>query len=116
MLRDRERTSRLFNFDYRFEAFVPAAKRRFGYYVMPVLDGEQLIARVDPKFDRARGILRLRRVWWEPGVRVTPALEARFEAAVDRLARFLGADSWSIGRRSVNRARGLSVRSGPTSR
>lgn len=106
VLRDRERTSRLFNFDYRFEAFVPAAKRRFGYYVMPVLDGEQLVARVDPKFDRARGILRLRRVWWEPGVRVTPALEARFDAAVDRLARFLGADSWSIGRRSVNRARG----------
>ncbi len=117
VLRDRERTRRLFNFDYRFEAFVPAAKRRFGYYVMPVLDGGQLAARVDPKFDRARGVLRIRRVWWEPHVRVTPALEDRLEAAVDRLARFVGADSWSIGRRSVRRfPPAARIRSGPTTR
>jgi hypothetical protein len=66
ILRDRSRALRLFGFDYRFEAFVPAARRKYGYYVMPVLEGERLVARVELK-RRESGGLEIRGAWWERG-------------------------------------------------
>jgi uncharacterized protein YcaQ len=93
ILRDRRRTLRLFGFDYRFEAFVPAAKRQYGYYVMPLLAGDRLVGRIDPKLHRDRGELAISGVWWEPGQRSRPAA---LEAAVARLARFLQAETWTI--------------------
>jgi uncharacterized protein YcaQ len=92
VLRDRARALRLFGFDYRFEAFVPEPARRFGYYVLPVLEGERLVARVDPKFQRDEGALRIRRVFWEPGAPPTRARRKGLEEAAERLARFLGAE------------------------
>ena len=91
ILRDRRRTLRLFGFDYRFEAFVPAPQRRYGYYVLPILEGERLVGRLDPKLHRDRGLLEVRQVWWEPGVRESPARRKKLETALDRLARFVGA-------------------------
>jgi uncharacterized protein YcaQ len=91
VLRDRARTLRLFNFDYRFEAFVPAPKRRYGYYVMPLLQGERLVGRINPKHHRERGELAIDGVWWEKGVKPTRARKAALDAALDRLARFVGA-------------------------
>jgi hypothetical protein len=91
VLRDRARALRLFGFDYRFEAFVPGPARKFGYYVLPVLEGDRLVARVDPKFERAEGALKIRRVFWEPSVRPTRARVKGLEEAADRLALFLGA-------------------------
>lgn len=91
VLRDRARTLRLFGFDYRFEAFVPEPARRFGYYVLPVLEGERLVGRIDPKFERAEGLLRVRRVYWEPGVRATRERVRGLKEAAGRLARFVGA-------------------------
>lgn len=91
VLRDRARALRLFGFDYRFEAFVPEPARRFGYYVLPVLEGDRLVGRVDPKFERAAGLLKIRRVFWEPDARPTRARVRGLEEAAGRLARFLGA-------------------------
>ncbi len=91
ILRDRRRTLRLFGFDYRFEAFVPAPQRRWGYYILPILEGERLIGRLDPKLRRDEGVLEIRQVWWEPGVRESKGRRKGLEAAVERLARLTGA-------------------------
>ena len=89
---------RRLGFDYRFEVFAPAAKREYGYYVMPILEGERLVGRVDPQFQRDRGVLAIRRVYWEPNVRVTRARCRKLEEAAIRLAQFIGAErvEWPV--------------------
>lgn len=90
-LRDRARARRLFNFDYRFEAFVPEPKRHYGYYVLPILEDDHLVGRLDPKFERREGVLNILQVYWEPGVRVTRQRRRELEKAIERLARLIGA-------------------------
>ena len=91
ILRDRARTLRLFGFDYRFEAFVPEAKRQYGYYVLPVLEGDALVGRLDAKFHRDRGVLEVKGLWWEKGIRPTKARLRRLRTALEALARRIGA-------------------------
>ncbi|MEW6279038.1 MAG: crosslink repair DNA glycosylase YcaQ family protein [Candidatus Eremiobacterota bacterium] len=91
ILRDRKRASRLFGFDYRFEAFVPAAKRHYGYYVLPILEGNRLVGRLDPKLHRSRKVLEVQGLWWEPGVRPGKLRQRRLWRALEELAGFLGA-------------------------
>ena len=92
ILRDRARALRRFGFDYRFEAFVPEPKRRYGYFVLPILEGERLVGRLDPKLHRDRGLLEIRGLWWEPGVKASKARKRALEEALERLAVFAGAD------------------------
>ncbi len=92
----RERTQRLFGFRYRLEVYVPAAKRVHGYYTMPVLHGGELVARVDPKHDRATGCLLLRALHLEDGGAPADAVAATAVAAT-RLAAHLGADRVEAG-------------------
>jgi uncharacterized protein YcaQ len=93
ILRARARVSRLFGFDYRIEVFVPAARRRYGYYVFPLLEGDGFIGRIDMKASRGRGTLDVQGLWMEPGRRLTAARRTRLEAELDRIRRFAGLDA-----------------------
>jgi uncharacterized protein YcaQ len=111
LIRDRTRALELFGFDYRFEAFVPAAKRIYGYYTMPVLVGELLAGRLDLATDRAAGVLRVDRAWLEPGAPRARTMRLA-KGAAERLASQLNVRlDWRAGLRSsvttsVARARG----------
>ena len=88
LIRDRARLRRLFGFRYRIEVFVPAAKRQYGYYVFPLLEGGRLVGRIDMKADRAADTLAIAALWMEPKCRLTPPRRRRLEAELDRVRRF----------------------------
>lgn len=91
-VRDRDRLAALFGFDYRIEIFVPAAKRKWGYYVYPLLEGDRFVGRIDMKADRAKGALLVKQVWLEAGFDWTTARVKKLEAELARMARFVGAE------------------------
>ncbi len=64
---DRDLLRRLFDFDYVWEVYVPAARRRWGYYVLPILYGDRLVGRIEPRIERRAGTLRVAGLWWEAG-------------------------------------------------
>jgi uncharacterized protein YcaQ len=86
-LRDRDRALRLFGFFFRIEVFVPAPKRRWGYYVFPVLEGDRLIGRIDMKAERDADRLHVVAFWPEPGIALGKGRLARLEAALERSRR-----------------------------
>lgn len=92
LIRDRKRTERLFGFHYRIEVFVPAAKRKYGYYVFPLLEGDRLIGRIDMKHRRERGALEVKGLWLEPKEKLSRARMERLEAELERQRRFTGAE------------------------
>jgi hypothetical protein len=64
---DRDMLLRLWDFDYRWEVYTPQAKRRYGYYVLPLLYGDRFVGRIEPRIDRKAGTLRILGLWWEDG-------------------------------------------------
>ena len=62
---DRDLLRSLYGFDYVWEVYVPEKKRRWGYYVLPILYGDRLVGRIEPRIDRAGGALRILGLWWE---------------------------------------------------
>ncbi len=88
LIHNRDRTEALWGFYYRLEMYVPAAKREYGYYVLPILHGDRLVGRIEPVFDRKAKVLRVKGLWWEAGEK--PVDLAR---PLARLASFVGAES-----------------------
>lgn len=95
-LRDRKRAERLFGFHYRIEIFVPEAKRQYGYYVFPIMEGDRLTGRIDMKALRAEDVLNVTGLWWEKGVQVTPARLDRLHRELDLMADFSGVSNIRI--------------------
>ena len=87
LIHDRRRTEDLFNFRYRLEIYVPEPKREYGFFVMPILRGRQLVGRVDPHFDRSARALSVNAIHREPGVR-----RRSLNRPLWSLARFVGAE------------------------
>jgi uncharacterized protein YcaQ len=83
LIHDRDRTEALFGFRYRLEMYVPKAKREYGYYVLPLLVGDELVGRAEPRLDRKTGTLELLNAWGDT---------SRLDEALDDLAAWLGAD------------------------
>jgi uncharacterized protein YcaQ len=81
----------MFNFDYRIEVFVPAARRHHGYYVLPILEGERFIGRINVKHWRQTGQLQVTGLWFEAGHQLTRGRQRDLETALERLRRFTGA-------------------------
>ncbi len=90
---ERQRTEKLFDFEYRLECYTPAPKRKYGYYNLPILDRGRLVGRLDPKVDRRERVLYLRSVHVEPGVKFDADMASRLQEALRDFAAFNEADT-----------------------
>lgn len=88
MLWDKSLILSLFNFQYSWEIYTPADKRKYGYYTLPIVYGDRFVGRIDTTADRKNGILHVKGLWWEEGVRQTKKLNEILERTVRRFARF----------------------------
>jgi uncharacterized protein YcaQ len=102
---DRRLLRALWSFDYIWEVYVPEAKRRWGYYVLPLLFGERLVGRIEPRYERRTRTLRIVGIWFEEGF--APMEEPGFldalREAVEAYRRFVGARSVSWPRSNPGR-------------
>jgi uncharacterized protein YcaQ len=87
---DRARASEMFGFEYRIEVYTPAPRRVYGYFVLPILHRGKLIGRLDPKAHRKEGVWEVRKIHFEPGVRLTERLITEVAAAIRDCARWHG--------------------------
>ena len=78
----------LWDFRYSWEIYTPAVKRKYGYYTLPVLYGDRFVGRIEAVPDRKEGILQVKGLWWEPGIRQTKALNSALERALKNFAKF----------------------------
>jgi len=89
MLWDREMINRIFHFDYRWEVYTPVDKRKYGYYVLPVLYGTKLIARFEPYKSKKEEPFMIKNWWWEPGITVTDVMLDQIHRSIKNFARYL---------------------------
>ena len=88
---DRTRTKLFFNFDYTTEMYTPASKRKYGYYVLPILYGDRLIGRIDPVMDRKNGELVINAIHTEPGAPKDKTVAEEIGDSIEEFSEFLGA-------------------------
>jgi uncharacterized protein YcaQ len=87
LVHDRDRAEALWHFFYRLEMYVPAAKREYGYYVLPILHADRIVGRIEPVFDRREKVLRVQGLWRQPGEEPVD-----LDEPLASLAAFLGAE------------------------
>lgn len=92
LLWDREMIARLFDFTYSWEVYIPVNKRKYGYYVLPVLYNNQFVARFEPDMHRNNAPLRIKNWWWEEGINANEEMEYAIKKAFEQFCEYLGAD------------------------
>ena len=109
---DRGLLRTLYGFDYLWEVYVPAHKRRWGYYVLPLHFGDRLVGRIEPRIDRKAGVLQVLGLWWEDAFDpfATDGFVEAFAAALDAHRRFGGVDRVRLPRTARARAIAAEVR------
>ena len=111
---DRDLLARLWGFDYRWEVYTPVARRRWGYYVLPLLYGDRFVGRIEPRIDRKAGALRILGLWWEDGFdpldEANPGLVAAVADALRAHLGFAGLDRVTWPRVVRHRAFAAAVR------
>ncbi|MFC3551093.1 winged helix-turn-helix domain-containing protein [Lysobacter cavernae] len=98
MVWDRERARELFGFDYTLECYTPEAKRRYGYFVLPILTRGRLVGRLDAKAHRRQGVFEVKALYLEEGVVANEVLAADVARAIDDCARWHGTPTVELGR------------------
>ena len=88
MMWDRKLVEALFGFSYTWEIYTPAVKRKYGYYVLPILSGDRFIGRIELAADRKKDTLIFKNLWYEDGIRQTKKLENAINQSVRRMAKF----------------------------
>lgn len=92
---DRKLTRDIFDFDYTWEVYKPVDKRKYGYYVLPVLYGDKIVARFEPELHRGNEPLVIKNWWWEDNFKITDDCIDTVKEAVDRFYKYLKADGIS---------------------
>jgi uncharacterized protein YcaQ len=104
---DRRLVRDLYGFDYVWEVYVPEHRRRWGYYVLPILFGDRLVGRFEPRLDRKAGVLRILGIWWERSFspRQAEGFVPAIRAALGEYMGFVGAKTleWTVGARTTGR-------------
>jgi Uncharacterized protein conserved in bacteria len=92
---DRQALPPLYGFDYRWEVYTPAARRRWGYYVLPILFGDKLVGRIEPRIDRGSKEVRILGLGWEDAFHPleTPGFVPAFAEALNAYLEFAGVDT-----------------------
>ena len=113
---DRDFLRSLYDFDYVWEVYVPEKKRRWGYYVLPILFGDRLVGRIEPRIDRKSGALRILGLWWEPGFDplTAPGFIPAFASALQVHRRFGDLGRVVLPRAHAHRALVGALRSWPS--
>jgi uncharacterized protein YcaQ len=104
LLWDRRFVEALFGFYYIWEVYKPVAERRYGYYVLPILYGDQFVARFEPGRDKESGAVMIKNWWWEPGVNQSEAMRADLRRCFQRFLGTLGTDDLRIDGKAVAQA------------
>ncbi|WP_369788618.1 winged helix-turn-helix domain-containing protein [Rouxiella sp. WC2420] len=94
---DRKRALELFNFDYRIECYTPEAKRKYGYFTLPILNRGEIIGRTDAKMHRKTGILEIKSLHIEPGVKIGSRRSRDIRQAISRFGCWQGASQVIVG-------------------
>ncbi|EYC51927.1 hypothetical protein AZ34_13235 [Hylemonella gracilis str. Niagara R] len=105
---DRKRAVELFDFDYRLECYTPAEKRKYGYFVLPILSRGKLVGRLDAKAHRKQGVFEVKALYLEPGMRTSQRLIGDIGVALRRCAQWHGTPTITVGDAPVGIAAALS--------
>ncbi len=98
MIWDRRLIREIFNFTYTWEIYMPAEKRKYGYYVLPILSGEQFIGRIELIRDKKNKKMTLKNIWFEQGVQLTQQLKVDLEACLRRFTTFNECEDIELGK------------------